>query len=374
MSVKKIFLSLYFNKWLSIVKILLIAFILSFNLSSFFARPAITAGDAEESAAESKEVILKNEDLAQSKKIIDDYLNSLNLSDKSYERYITTELTDEYIQNSYMVDKYIIKNYKRNIETNINGDAVCIYEGDGEIIKQEFGLIKNHDGEIKVNSMSEKRYQKMNAKRRECYLNTRAVYKIASLLQVFYPDMQLPSSVDFELLKSKALLDGGITCPSSGTLSIGIVKNADSQNYEVLVHCSVHGDFFELYKLDEKLKVDFDKYNKDIDSDEESVLKKISGASYKSFQKIQPIEDAFYAAFEKQNIVEMFNFFNQALTIDTRLGNIYLTMIRAYKTVKNDKGASEIYNMAIKVYPNWEELKNVLSEKNAAEDEDAIEQ
>ncbi|HOD39398.1 MAG TPA: hypothetical protein PKL57_02470, partial [Candidatus Wallbacteria bacterium] len=135
-----------------------------------------------------------------------------------------------------------------------------------------------------------------------------------------------------------------------------------------IARCSIHGDFFELYKLDDKLSMDYDKYNQKIDKDEESILNRISGELYKAFVKLQPIEDAFYAQYEKQNTSEMFRLLNQALTVDKRLGNMYITLIRAFRAAGNEKSAHEIYDMAIKVYPGWEELKNVLNEKQAALD------
>ncbi len=322
----------------------------------------------EDAPSEARDAFLSNAEFDKAKAAVDNFLNALLAGDKSYERFITPEVGEECISNFYMVDKYIIKNYKRSISVNNYGEAACVYEGGDETVRQEFNLIKNADGELKINSISEKRYIKMNENRRKCYLNTRAVYKTASLLQILYENMQLPAKVDFELLKSKKLLNEPVSCPSNGTISITIDKNNDSQNNEVIARCSIHGDFFELYKLDDKLSMDYDKYNQKIDKDEESILNRISGELYKAFVKLQPIEDAFYAQYEKQNTSEMFRLLNQALTVDKRLGNMYITLIRAFRAAGNEKSAHEIYDMAIKVYPGWEELKNVLNEKQAALD------
>lgn len=339
--------------------------------SAFFSSAAYCApspADSEEVSSEARDAFLSNAEFEKAKSVIDNFLKALLAGDKSYERYTTPEVGEECIGNFYMVDKYIIKNYKRTLSVNNYGEAACVYDGGDETVRQEFNLIKNSDGELKINSISEKRYIKMNENRRKCYLNTRAVYKTASLLQVLYENMQLPSMVDFELLKSKKLLNEPVSCPSNGTISIAIDKNNDSQNNEVIARCSIHGDFFELYKLDDKLSMDYDKYNLKIDKDEEAILNRIGGELYKAFVKLQPVEDAFYAQYEKQNTSEMFRLLNQALTVDKRLGNMYITLIRAFRAAGNEKSAREIYDMAIKVYPEWEELKNVLNEKQAALD------
>lgn len=331
---------------------------------------ALQPPEGEDAGSEAREAFLPASDFSRASAVIDEFLKSLLESGSNYERFVTTEIGGECVNNFYMIDRHIIKNYKRAITVNGFGEASCVYEGDGETIKQEFNLVKNAGGELKINSISEKRYIKMNGARRQCYLNTRAVYKAASLLQVLYEDMQLPAKVDFALLKTKGLLAEGVSCPMSAEITLGVDKNNDSQNNEVIARCSVHGDFFELYKLDDKLTMDLDKYNAMIDKDEEAILNRIGGPLYKAFLKIQPVEDAFYAQYEKQNAAEMFKLLNQALTIDKRLGNMYITLIRAYRAAGNEKAARAIYDMAAKVYPGWVELRNSLSEKLLSPDGD----
>jgi hypothetical protein len=329
--------------------------------------------EGEDAGSEAREAFLPSSDFSRASAVIDEFLKSLLESGSNYERFVTTEIGGECVNNFYMIDRHIIKNYKRAITVNGFGEASCVYDGDGETIKQEFNLVKNAGGELKINSISEKRYIKMNDARRQCYLNSRAVYKAASLLQVLYEDMQLPAKVDFELLKTKGLLADGVSCPRSAEITLSVDRNNDSQNYEVIARCSMHGDFFELYKLDDKLAMNFDKYNAMIDKDEEAILNRIGGVLYKAFLKIQPVEDAFYAQYEKQNTAEMFKLLNQALTIDKRLGNMYITLIRAYRAAGNEKSAREIFDMAAKVYPGWAELSNALSEKQVSPDGDDIE-
>lgn len=336
------------------------------------------AGDTEEAALEYREAFLSKDDFNKASASIDDFLKSLINKDKSYERFVTAEIGEDCVNNFYMIDLNIIKNYKRSITVNSYGEATCVYEGGGEIIKQEFTLVKNEDGAIKINSISEKRYVTMNASRRECYLNTRAVYKAASLLPVLYENMQLPETVSFELLKKEKLLKEDVKCPQNADIFISIDKNSESQNYEVIARCALHGDFFELYKLDDKIAADYEKYNQQIDKDEQAVIKRIGGELYEAFLKIQPIEDAFYEQYERQNPSEMLKHLNRALVIDKRLGNMYITLIRAYRAAKDDKSARTIYDMAVKVYPRWEDLKNVFNEKNISPDDggddDEIEQ
>ncbi len=336
------------------------------------------AGDTEEAALEYREAFLSKDDFNKASASIDAFLKSLINKDKSYERFVTAEIGEDCVNNFYMIDLNIIKNYKRSITVNSYGEATCVYEGGGEIIKQEFTLVKNEDGAIKINSISEKRYVTMNASRRECYLNTRAVYKAASLLPVLYENMQLPETVSFELLKKEKLLKEDIKCPQNADIFISIDKNSESQNYEVIARCALHGDFFELYKLDDKIAADYEKYNQQIDKDEQAVIKRIGGELYEAFLKIQPIEDAFYEQYERQNPSEMLKHLNRALVIDKRLGNMYITLIRAYRAAKDEKSARTIYDMAVKVYPRWEELKNVFNEKNISPDDggddDEIEQ
>lgn len=327
------------------------------------------AGDTEEAALEYREAFLSKDDLNKASALIDDFLKSLISKDKSYERFVTVEIGEDCVNNFYMIDLNIIKNYKRSITVNSYGEATCVYEGGREIIKQEFTLVKNEDGAIKINSISEKRYVTMNASRRECYLNTRAVYKAASLLPVLYENMQLPETVSFELLKKEKLLKEEVKCPQNANIFISIDKNSESQNYEVIARCALHGDFFELYKLDDKIAADYEKYNQQIDKDEQAVIKRIGGELYEAFLKIQPIEDAFYEQYERQNPSEMLKHLNRALAIDKRLGNMYITLIRAYRAAKDEKSARAIYDMAVKVYPRWEELKSVFDEKNISPDD-----
>jgi len=349
------------------------------SLALFFAfacNPAGTAycasdaaGDTEEAALEYREAFLAKQDFAKASALIDDFLKSLVNKDKSYERFVTVEIGEDCVNNFYMIDRNIIKNYKRSITVNSYGEASCVYEGNGEIIKQEFILIKNEEGALKINSVSEKRYVTMDAGRRGCYLNTRAVYKAASLLPVLYENMQLPETVSFELLKKQKLLKEEVKCPQNANIFISIDKNSESQNYEVIARCALHGDFFELYKLDDKISADYEKYNQQIDKDEEAIMKRIGGPLYEAFLKIQPIEDAFYEQYERQNPAEMLKHLNRALVIDKRLGNMYITLIRAYRAANDEKSAREIYDMAIKVYPRWEDLKNVFDEKNISPDD-----
>lgn len=334
-----------------------------------YASAAGPAAETDDGGSEAREAFLAQADLAKASALVDDFLQSLLSPGNGYERYVTTEIGSECVNNFYMIDRHIIKNYKRSITVNAYGEAVCVYEGDGEIIKQEFNLVKNADG-VRINSISEKRYVKMNEHRRQCYLNTRAVYKAASLLQVLYDDMQLPEKVSFDLLKEKGLLSDSVSCPRGADIKVLVDRNIDSQNYEVIARCSMHGDFFELYKLDDKLAMDFDKYNAGIDRDEDAILSRIGGPLYKAFLKLQPIEDAFYSQYEKQNTSEMFKYLNQALAVDKRLGNMYLTLIRAFRAAGNEKSAREVYDMASKVYPRWAELKNSLTEKSVSPDGD----
>lgn len=356
---------------LKLINILLLA--LFFALACAPAGAAYCAPDAppdtEEAAAEYKEAFLTKQDYAKASALLEDFLKSLVNKDKSYERYATAEIGEDCVNNFYMIDRNIIKNYKRSITVNNYGEASCIYDGDGEVIKQEFTLIKNEEGALKINSISEKRYIKMNSARRSCHLNTRAVYKAASLLPVLYENMRLPETVGFELLKKQKLLKAEVKCPQNANIFITVDKNSESQNYEVIARCAVHGDFFELYKLDDKISADYEKYNRQIDKDEEAVMKRIGGTLYEAFLKIQPVEDAFYEQYERQNPSEMLRHLKRALVIDKRLGNMYITIIRAFRAANNEKSAREIYDMAVKVYPRWEELKNVFNEKNISPDD-----
>ncbi len=348
---------------------------LIFASGRIFAAAAETALENDETSIEYKEAFLTtNSEINNASAIIENFLKSTLAGDKSYERYVTPEIGDECINNFYMIDRNIIKNYKCSIKVNNYGEAACLYEGDDETIKQEFNLIKTTEGALKINSISEKRYIKMNAGRRTCYLNTRAVYKAASLLPVLYPNMLLPDKVDFDLLETKKLLKEKIVCPQGGKITISIEKNNDSQNYEVIARCSLHGDFFELYKLDDKISLDYDNYNKQIDHDEQIVLKRIGGDLYSSFLKLQPIEDAFYAQYERQNVSEMNTKINQALAIDKRLGNMYLTMIRAYRAADDEKSAHDMQAAALKVYPECNELKNIFNEKKPSFNEESEEE
>ncbi len=350
-----------------------------FLLSVFIVLARIPAGpaycasnepsDTEEAAPEYKEAFLAKQDYAKASALLEAFLKSAVNKDKSYQRYVTSEIGEDCVNNFYMIDSNIIKNYKRSITVNSYGELSCKYEGGGEVIKQEFTLIKNEEGDLKINSISEKRYIKMNSARRACYLNTRAVYKAASLLPVLYENMQLPELVSFELLKKYKLLKEEVKCPQNADIFITVDKNSESQNYEVIARCAVHGDFFELYKLDDKLAADYEKYNQQIDKDELAVIKRIGGTLYEAFLKIQPIEDAFYEQYERQNPAEMLKHLNRALVIDKRLGNMYITLIRAFRAANNEKAAREIYDMAIKVYPLWQELKNVFNEKNISYDD-----
>lgn len=356
---------------LKILDILLLAlfFALACNPAGMAYCASDAAGDTEEAAVEYREAFLAKQDFTKASALIEDFLKSLVNKDKTYERFVTAEIGEDCVNNFYMIDRNIIKNYKRSIVVNNYGEASCVYEGNGEIIKQEFILIKNEEGALKINSVSEKRYVTMDAGRRGCYLNTRAVYKAASLLPVLYENMQLPETVSFELLKKQKLLNEEVKCPQNASIFISIDKNSESQNYEVIARCALHGDFFELYKLDDKLAADYEKYNQQIDKDEEAIMKRIGGPLYEAFLKIQPIEDAFYEQYERQNPSEMLKHLNRALAIDKRLGNMYITLIRAYRAANDEKSARGIYDMAVKVYPRWEDLKNVFNEKNISPDD-----
>lgn len=313
------------------------------------------------------EIINENE-LEKAKELINNFLNSFLDSKKQYKQFITSEVDDEYLKNTYIIDKYIIKNYKRNIIVNKFGEASCTYEGDFELIVQEFNLVKV-DNEIKINFISEKRYLKMNENRRRCYINTRAIYKIIGILPNLQKDMSVPKRITWNMLKEYGLIKNEIICPEKFEISFVLTKNTEAQHDEIIAKCSKHGDFFELYKFDDKVNLDFNKYNLQIDKEEEEVISKIAGPLYKTFLKIRQIEDKFYENYEKSNLNEMFNLLKEAMKIDKRLGYMYTTIIRLAKTLKNEKIANEVYNIAKSVYPDWSELKNVLNENYNFEDE-----
>ncbi len=348
-----------------------VSLILAFSLSpsSSQAAAAVTPQTAEP-AAEAPAKPFSEAETKAAGSIIKEFLDSLAAGDKSHEKLISTEITEVDLHNNYFIDRHILKNYKRSVEINPSGEAVCTYTGDGETIRQEFSVIRDTPKTLKINSISEKRYQKMNDNRRKCYLNTRAVYKVASLLNAFYEDMQVPPGVDFETLRSKKLLRDIPKCPDGGEIKLALVRGTDSANLEVLASCSRHGDFFEMYKLDDRIAYDYEKYNRDVDAEEAPVLEKLAGDAYLQSLKLQPIENAFYAALEKKDAAAMQESLKQALKIDNKLANMYLTIIRTLRQAGNEKAAREVYDTAVKVYPKWAALKESLTEKLQRSDDD----
>jgi len=342
---------------------------LAFSPSTAQAGAAVGPGTSEP-AAEAPARPFNESETRAAASIVKEFLDSLAAGDKNHEKLISTEITEVDLHNNYFIDRYILKNYKRAVEINPSGEAVCTYTGDGETIRQEFSVIRDTPKTLKINSISEKRYQKMNANRRKCYLNTRAVYKAASLLAGFYEDMTVPAGVDFETLRSKKLLKEVPKCPDGGEIKLALVRGTDSANLEVLACCSRHGDFFEIYKLDDRVAYDYEKYNRDVDAEEMPILEKLAGEAYFLSLKLQPIENAFYAALEKKDTAAMQESLKQALKIDGRLANMYLTLIRALRQAGNEKAARETYDTAAKVYPKWAALKESLTEKLQKSDDD----
>ncbi|MEZ7890601.1 MAG: hypothetical protein QMC67_02525 [Candidatus Wallbacteria bacterium] len=354
-----------FNLKLKSIYLLIFLLLCSLISSAFFnvSNAAAEVAAVSEVQSEKTEVVLSDDELKSGKELFRQFLDSVLLGDKSYEKYIVNEINDSYIQNNYIIDNYIIKNYKTEIELQKNGEGVCTYNGPDEIIKQEFSLTKTHDNQLKIDTISEKRYIKMNPKRRQCYINTRAIYKAASILESLTAEMEVPAAINYDILKANGLIKEELKCPGGGVITFNKIKSGDSNDFDLIAHCDMHGDFFELYKIEEKVLANPDKYNKDLDNDEAPVLEKISGDTYKKFQKIQPFETAFYNAMEKKDVQAMRDNLNKASQIDVHLGNMYLVFIRMLRELKDEKTAKEIFDIAIKVYPNWKDLKNSLSEK-----------
>ncbi|HNY10828.1 MAG TPA: hypothetical protein PKK26_04465 [Candidatus Wallbacteria bacterium] len=348
-----------------------ISLILAFSLLPQVSQAgSAIAPQTAEPAAESTVKPFSESEKKAAANIINEFLDSIAAGNNNYEKLISTEVTEIDLHNNYFIDGYILKNYKRAVEINPSGDAICTYTGDGETIRQEFNIIRDTPQALKINSISEKRYQKMNDKRRKCYLNTRAVYKVASLLNNFYEDMQAPAGVNFETLKSKKLLKDIPKCPEDGEIKLALVRGTDSANLEVIASCSRHGDFYEIYKLDDRIALDYEKYNRDVDAEEAPILEKLAGEAYFQSLKLAPAENAFYAALEKKDTAAMQEAMKQALKIDNKLANMYLTIIRSLRQAGNEKAAREAYETAIKVYPKWTALKESLTEKLQKSDED----
>jgi len=228
---------------------------------------------------------------------------------------------------------------------------------------------KEHDGDLKINSIGEKRYVRMDSKRRQCYVNTKTVYLVSGVLNALAEDMEISSAVTFDLLKEKGLLKEPVKCPDGGDIAIKVVKSPDGQSNDVLAQCSRHGDFYELYKIDDRAGFDFDKYNKEVDAEQAILIDKLAGNVYKTFLKIQPIESAFYEASEAQNVKMMQERLASAQKIDRRLGHMYIYMIKALRKAKDEKGAKEIFDQASKIYPKWDALKKSMKEDLSKEEE-----
>lgn len=315
------------------------------------------------------ETKLTDAEMKSAAALVESFLASMLSPGKDYDKFITTEVTDSYIENFYMIDRFIIKNYRRAVQVRPDGEALVTYTGPDETIIQEMTVRKEHDGALKINSLGEKRYVRMSPKRRQCYINTRTIYLVSAVLNALTENMELPAEVTFDLLKSKGLLREPVKCPDGGEIAIKVVKSPDGQSNDVLPQCSKHGDLYELYKIDDRSGFDFDKYNKEIDAEQAILSDKIAGDVYKTFLKIQPFENTFYEAIEAQNLKLAADRLAEAVKIDRRVGHMYLNMIKAYRKARDEKKAREIFDQAAKVYPKWEALKKSLTEDILKEEE-----